>query len=281
MRSLFLALFLVSAIACSQGPGEASSASAIDGRHSDYIPEGYELVWNDEFEGEGLPDSNNWGYQTGAHGWGKKEMQYYTEARPMNVRVEDGKLIISAVYEPNAPVPYTSTRLVSKNKAEFTYGFFDIRAKLPSGRGLVAGLWMVGDTVTQIGWPNAGEIDIMEYAGFKPDSVYGTSQSVSANYVRGTSISSPFYLPSASTEFNNYSLYWDRDELIWYVNGEEYHRQDRLANFNYNNWPYSWPFYLIMNVAVGGTWGGQQGIDNGVFPAEMEVDYIRVYQEAN
>lgn len=278
MRLLLLALAILTVLACNRGPGMAPSAKPITGAHSSFIPAGYDLVWNDEFDYEGLPSSEHWGYQTGGHGWGREELQLYTKDREENARVENGHLVLTARRENAGRNQFTSTRLVSKRKAEFTYGFFDIRAKMPSGRGLWPTIWMVGDTVTQIGWPNAGEIDIAEHHGRTPDSVYAAAQCIAANYANDTERSSAFYLPNAETAFNNYSLYWDRDELIWYINGEEYHREDRPDTFSTSNWPYQWPFYLIFNISVGGFEGGP--VDGSIFPSEMLIDYVRVYQEA-
>ncbi len=243
---------------------------------------GYRLVWTDEFDAGAMPDPAKWDYDISRNkdGWWNNEAQYYAFARPENSRIEDGKLVIEARrddvsgFKDFGGQKYSSARLVTRGRAEWTYGFYDIRAKLPCGRGHWPAIWMLGTGQ----WPDTGEIDIMESVGFEPTTIYGTAHSrhtVDTKSPKGDEIE----VRTLCTEFHNYQLDWRPDSLTWLVDGKPYYRLDKPKNADWKTWPYDTPQYLLLNVAVGGAWGGQQGIDDAAFPARMEVDYVRVWQK--
>ena len=240
---------------------------------------GDDLAWNDEFDEDGPPNASRWRYDTGGHGWGNQELQFYTVARSKNVRVEDGRLIIEAHREPWQGRDYTSTRLLSRQ--EWTYGRFEARAILPSGRGTWPAIWMLPDLDQYGGWPRAGEIDIMEHVGFDPDQVHSTVHTDAYNHTKGTQRGASIAVPTARSEFNVYAVEWTPSEIRGYVNETQYFtfRNERLTNpeADESEWPFDHPFHLIFNIAVGGSWGGQRGVDPDIWPQRMQVDYVRVY----
>lgn len=244
------------------------------------VPPGYALVWADEFTAGGLPDSNNWSYDTEANatGWYNNELQYYAVGRLENSRVSDGELVITARKEalPSAPgyggQAYTSARLITRDKASWTYGFFEVRAKLPCGQGTWPAIWMLG--ANNDPWPANGEIDIMEQVGMKPAEITGT---IHTGATTGTSgAGGVTQVLNACTNFHNYQLTWTADGLTIGV--------DNVPYFTYANpgagrarWPFDGPQYLILNLAIGGDMGGR--VDDDIFPAQLEVEYVRVYQK--
>lgn len=246
--------------------------------------DGWQLVWSDEFDYSGLPDSAKWGYDVGGHGWGNKELQLYSERRKENARVEDGHLIIEARRDGTGRNKYTSARLVSKGKGDWKYGRFEVSAKLPSGRGTWPAIWML-PSLKSYGksfWPDNGEIDIMEHVGYDPNVVHGSVHTRAYYHSIGTQKTAKIEVPSASTAFNLYSVEWTPKEIRGYVNGKHYFTfsNERLTQptADYKQWPFDKPFHLILNLAVGGKWGGKHGVDQSIWPQRMEIDYVRVYQ---
>ena len=239
----------------------------------------WELVWSDEFEVDGLPDAAKWGYDVGGNGWGNQELQYYTEGRMENARVEDGHLIIEALRESFGGREYTSARLVTRGKGDWTYGRVEVRAKLPAGRGTWPAIWMLptegiyGDG----GWPDNGEIDIMEHVGFDPENIHGTVHTEAYNHTKGTQRGGSRQVPGALDEFHDYAVEWSPTRIEFMIDDVVYFRFFN-ENSGWEAWPFDRPFHLLLNIAVGGSWGGLQGIDDTVFPARMEVDYVRVYE---
>ncbi|MEZ0538786.1 glycoside hydrolase family 16 protein [Fibrella arboris] len=237
------------------------------------------LVWSDEFTTDGVPDPAKWGYDVGGNGWGNKELQYYTKDRKENARVENGHLIIEAHKEAFQGRDYTSARLLTKNTATWMYGRFEIKAKLPSGVGTWPAIWMLGKNIATAGWPLSGEIDIMEHVGFDQGVVHGTIHSEAYNHVRKTEKGKHTSVPTASTEFHVYSIDWTAEQIDFAVDGQVYNSVTKAAlGKTEAQWPFDQPFYLIMNIAVGGGWGGQKGVDETIWPRRMEVDYVRIYQ---
>ncbi|WP_139314845.1 family 16 glycosylhydrolase [Saccharicrinis aurantiacus] len=234
------------------------------------------LIWSDEFDGSSV-NMNNWKFETGDGGWGNQELQNYTNGD--NAHIEDGKLIITAkkVNDNQVAGSYTSTRMVTWGKQEFTCGRIEIRAKLPSGRGMWPAIWMLGSNIGDAGWPACGEIDIMEYVGFEPNQVHGSIH-CPASY-GATEFTKTLPLENCEEEFNNYGIIWTEESIQYYVNDPENPFYTYApSNKNADNWPFNKPHFIILNAAVGGTWGGAQGIDNSIFPQTMEVDYVRVYE---
>lgn len=238
---------------------------------------GQKLVWSDEFDYTGLPDSTKWSYEIGGHGWGNNEKQFYTAKRLENASVKDGVLSITAVKETFEGAGYTSARLTSKNKGDWKYGRFEIKAKMPKGRGLWPAIWMLPSDGKYGDWPVSGEIDIMEHVGYLPDSLYGTVHTGAYNHRIGTQKGSKVYRKDLSDAFHVYVLQWDENEIKIGIDDDLYFsfpNEKKTAQ----EWPFDQRFHLLLNMAVGGDWGGSRGIDETIFPQTLQIDYVRVYQ---
>ncbi len=239
----------------------------------------YKLAWSDEFNMDGLPDTTKWGYDLGGNGWGNNELEYYTK-QPQNARVADNKLIIEARKEIyNGKTYYTSARLITKYKAHWTYGKFEIRAKIPKGIGTWPTIWLLPANDPR-NWPMDGELDIMEAVGYEDNIIHGTAHNLLYNGGNGLFKGGSIRVPDASDSFHVYSMEWTEKKITWFVDGSPY--------FAYNDpgvgaggWPYNKEFYLILNIAIGGNYGGRNGIDDSIFPQQMVVDYVRVYQKTH
>jgi beta-glucanase (GH16 family) len=250
------------------------------------VPAGYALVWSDEFDTPGLPDPAKWKYDTfrNKDGWFNNEKQYYAAAREKNARVADGRLIIEAHGEDLSQAglsdwgkqQFTSARLITKGLGDWTYGFFEIRAKLPCGRGTWPAIWMLPSD-DSVKWPEGGEIDIMEHVGFDPGVIHHSIHTSAFNFSRGTQKTSSHQIPDACDAMHKYQLLWTADFMLFGVDDRPKllfrKESDKRAR-----WPFDQPQHLLLNIAVGGSWGGQKGVDPAAFPARMEVDYVRVYQ---
>lgn len=226
------------------------------------------LIWADEFDTDGAPNSAKWGYETGAGGWGNNELQYYTN-RTENAVVKDGVLKINAIKENYNGSPYTSARLVSKGKFAFTYGKVEVRAKVPAGVGTWPAIWMLGSNINTTPWPGCGEIDIMEHLGRDLNNIYGTLHYPGRS--GSTADGSTLKISNATTEFHVYTLDWSATTIKISVDGKTVHTVANSTNIPFNH-----DFFFIMNVAMGGNFGG--AVDPAVTNATMEVDYIRVYK---
>ena len=207
-------------------------------------------------------------------GWGNNESQYYTDDLN-NVRIEDGKLIIEAKKEYFKGSDYTSARI--KTKKSWKYGRVEIRAKLPSGRGTWCALWALPTDRTYGPWPHSGEIDILEHVGFNEGEIVGSVHtSANSGDLYDTDQQGTVIIPNVCTEFNNYILEWQDDEIAVSVNNNRFFNYSK-QNRSWKKWPFDQRFHLILNIAVGGWWGGAKGIDDNAFPTKMEIDYVRVY----
>ncbi|WP_276499302.1 glycoside hydrolase family 16 protein [Pontibacter litorisediminis] len=233
-------------------------------------------VWADEFDYTGKPDAGKWGYDTGGHGWGNNELQYYTE-NLSNATVAGGTLTITARKEQRDGKDYTSARLVTKNKGDFLYGRFEVRAKLPTGRGTWPAIWMLPTDWAYGGWPKSGEIDIMEHVGYDQNRVHITVHTEAYNHSKGTQRGNSKVIETASTAFHLYRVDWTPYAVRGYIDDQKVFEFLNDGK-GYSTWPFDKRFHLLLNVAVGGDWGGAQGVDPGVFPQAMEVDYVRVYK---
>ncbi|MFO7724690.1 MAG: family 16 glycosylhydrolase [Oceanipulchritudo sp.] len=276
------------------------------------IPEGYVLKWSDEFSYEGAPDPEKWTHETGGGGWGNAERQIYTDERA-NSRVEDGQLIIEVRQSEGTRSPvYTSARLITREKAQWQYGRMEVRARIPRTTGTWPAIWMLAadNLFSSSQWPDNGEIDIMEAVGYEQDplfkeiigddrleNIHGTVHTLDRH--GGNAIGGSTFLPDSSTAFHTYALNWTEDRLEFEVDGEIYHTHHKSDVISQRNppedispfWPFDQRFFLILNVAVGGTWGGHfntglypqspygaDGIDeDGEWPQQMVVDYVRFY----
>ncbi|MEP7279174.1 MAG: glycoside hydrolase family 16 protein [Bacteroidota bacterium] len=236
----------------------------------------WKLVWADEFNYSGLLDSSKWNYDTGGSGWGNHELEFYTSKRAENARVENGHLVIEAIKEKWQNNNYTSARLVTKGKGDWQYGKLEISARLPKGIGTWPAIWMLATRDT-MHWPSDGEIDIMEHVGFQHGYIHGSVHCSKYNHRIHTQKTDTIIVQDCSEKFHVYGLEWNADSIQVSVDGAVYFR---FANEHsgYSAWPFDNKMHLLLNLAVGGDWGGAKGIDQDIWPQRMEVDYVRVYQ---
>lgn len=230
--------------------------------------------WSDEFDNDNQPDSLKWTFETGGDGWGNNELQYYTKGD--NALIENGILKIIAKKESKKKKKYTSSRIVTKNKGEWLYGRVEVKAKLPEGKGTWPAVWMLPVKYFYGGETSSGEIDIMEHVGYEPDIVHFSIHSKAYNSGLKNEKTTKLKVKNSSRAFHIYRLDWTPYGIRGFVDGKKY--------FEYKNtgkgsrfWPFDKKFFLIINLAIGGDWGGIKGVDNSIFPATMEIDYVRVY----
>ena len=268
----FIALMYLQ-LSCKDNPTDSNS--------KDSTQNGWTLIWSDEFNYSGLPDSTKWGYDVGGSGWGNNELEYYTLKRESNARVENGNLVIEARKEVAGNNNYTSARLLSQNSGNWTYGRIEVRARLPRGKGTWPAIWMLPTNWTygNGGWPDNGEIDIMEHVGYDPGVIHGSIHTNKYYWRINTQKTSTIKIPDVQDQFHVYAMEWYADSLSIFV--------DSLKYFTFKNehtgwevWPFNKNFHLILNIAIGGDWGGQQGVDNSIFPQQMLIDYVRVYKKS-
>lgn len=251
-----------------------------------------QLVWSDEFDVDGLPDSRIWGYEEGFVR--NHESQYYTKARLENARVKDGHLIIEARKEsyPNPQykegsangmqnrksADYTSAAVISHGKKSWQYGRLEVRAKLPRGKGMWPAIWMMGEDISKVGWPKCGEIDVMEFVAKEPGNIYATVHFPIRKKTPGKMHESKGGMIkdlTVSDTFHIYAFEWTPERMDFFLDDRKYHSVEmkKIAP----NEPFHKPYYLLLNLAVGGSWGG--AIDNSIFPQQFMIDYVRVYQD--
>ena len=277
MNKVLSLLFAIIFLSCSADVAREESI-AIDAAQ-------WGLIWSDEFEYEGKPDPDKWSFDLGDGcpklcGWGNNELQHYTD-NLSNARVEDGKLIIEVHKENAGSKEYTSARLVTRNQADWKYGRFEIRAKLPVSKGVWSAIWMLPADSSNYGkWPKSGEIDIMENVGYDPDTVVASAHTGSYYFTIGTQKHAKIFVPDSDQKFHNYVLEWEEDEYRVYVDDTLYFTFTNEGT-GYMEWPFDQPFYLIMNIAYGGNWGASQGLEPEALPQRMEVEYVRVYNKPN
>lgn len=242
---------------------------------------GWVSVWADEFYGDTI-DTSKWNITNSGGGFGNNELQYYS---PNNVEIIDGKLVITARKETYSGHSYTSAKLTSLNKGDFKYGRIQVRAKLPTGRGTWPAIWMMPSENMYGGWPNSGEIDIMEYVGYTPNYVHSTIHTTKGNGMNGQQIGYDMNIADPDERFYTYEIIWEPGYIQAYVEGVPYDNPFiYVPEFNQNipyqyTFPFDQYFYLILNFAIGGNWGGVQGVDDSIFPQQLEIDYVRVYQK--
>jgi beta-glucanase (GH16 family) len=236
----------------------------------------WQLVWSDEFNGEGLPDPDKWEYDVGYIA--NNEKQYYMRERLQNSRIENGMLIIEAHKETHEGFDYTSARLVSRGRADWTYGRFEVRAKVPVGVGTWPAIWMLGSNIRQVGWPMCGEIDIMEHVGFDPTMIHGNIHTKAYHHSIGTNKGGSIELEKPWENFHVYAVEWFEDRINFFVDDIKYFTFQKESDTDDALWPFNKPHFLILNLAIGGNWGGRHGIDDTRFPHRFYVDYVRVYE---
>lgn len=304
MLSKFTFVTLVMALSFSQSASDISDSEPAnnvvsDAAHNDgkkvevhHAPAGYELVFQDEFSSGDMLDESKWDYATerNAQGWYNSEKQYYARARSKNSRIENGRLIIEAHKEtldknefPDwSGQEYSSARIVTRGRASWKYGFFEIKAKLPCGRGTWPAIWTLPEDPDVV-WPNGGEIDIMEHVGFDPGVVHQTIHTKAYNHIKNTEKTSKFSVPDACDAMHRYQLLWTPDFILFGMDDAPKYLYKNETKGKTNNkakarWPFDDEHHLLLNIAVGGIWGGQKGISADAFPAKMEIDYVRIYQ---
>ncbi|MCU0796174.1 MAG: glycoside hydrolase family 16 protein [Akkermansiaceae bacterium] len=241
-------------------------------------PAGWKLEWSDEFDQAGAPDPAKWTYEVGMIR--NNETQFYTKDRRENARVEDGVLIIEARKEKRDGADFTSASLISKGRKDWTAGRFEIRAKLPEARGTWPAIWMLPLDHGAIPWPRCGEIDLMEHVGHDPGRIHATLHSETYNHIRKNQRSGATLLPDFSSDFHVYAMEWTQGRIVMQVDGKTIAEFEKKPGDTDKEWPFEKPFYLILNLAIGGSWGGAKGVDEAAFPQRMEVDYVRVYQKS-
>ncbi len=262
--SLFALMLLASLASCNLQLGQDGQPGAPGG--SDRT-----LLWSDEFNGDRL-DTTVWNFELGDGcpnlcGWGNNERQIYTRD---NHRLEDGNLIITARKDGDT---YTSSRITTKDNKEFQYGRVETRAKLATGEGIWPAFWMLGTNIDEVGWPLSGEIDILEYVGREPGEVFTTLHTAANHGDNASSKKSQF--ASIEEGFHRYAAEWTAEEIAFFVDDQlvyTFDPEDRSEAA----WPFDQPFYILLNVAIGGNFGGPE-VDDSIFPQEFVVDYVRVY----
>lgn len=281
--ALLGAALLASCAGAGGGKGVEPYGYSID--EAGGLPAGWVLAWSDEFDGTGLPDASKWAYDTHANrtGWYNAELQYYANARTENSRLEDGRLVIEARKESaagfpdaksGAPQEYTSARLVTQGKQTWTYGFIEVRAKLPCGKGIWPAIWLLS-AKANMQWPLDGEIDMMEHVNAE-DRVHFSVHTGDRNHTKGTQATVQRSVALCDGAFHDYQLTWTAGELKLGMDGRNYF-QYRDEGAGYGQWPFGGPQYLLLNVAVGGSWPGAPD-STTQFPAQMEVEHVRVYR---
>ena len=231
-------------------------------------------IWQDDFTGTTI-DASKWTFETGGNGWGNNELEYYTSGT--NSTVTGGNLTITAKKESVSGREYTSSRMLTKGKGDWLYGRFVVRAKLPKGRGTWPAIWMLSSDDSYGNWPASGEIDIMEHVGYDPNNIHFSVHTSAYNHLRGTQKTAAKITAGSTDDFHTYRLDWTPFSVRGYIDDVQYFEFVNENN-SFTTWPFNKKFFMILNVAVGGDWGGAQGIDANAFPASMVIDYVKVYK---
>ncbi|MFT6441000.1 MAG: beta-glucanase (GH16 family), partial [Salibacteraceae bacterium] len=245
--------------------------------------EKWELVWSDEFESAGLPDTAKWSYNIGNWGWGNNELQYYTSDKLENAKIEDGNLVITAIKDLKDST-WTSARLTTKGKVAFKYGKIEFRAKVPVARGTWAAGWLLGDAYRdEISWPYCGEIDVLECVGYEINDTtekginHATCHTRAYYFKQNNQIGSEIEMDSMHSKFHTYSVEWYPNEIKGFVDGIHYYTYDKNANDQ--EWPFHQSQNIILNLAIGGGWGGLKGVDQAMISQQYTIDYVRVFEK--
>ena len=273
---LFLIAFLISC-------AESNDTVEENNINNEWDIEGWNLVWQDEFNRDSL-DLTKWSPETGGHGWGNNELQYYTDS-DSNSYVENGNLVLKAEVVPQGIGSskglryYSSARLRTYSKGDWKYGRIEVKAKVASGQGIWPAIWMLPTDWLFGGWPSSGEIDIMEHVGYDLGVVHGSVHTEAYNHKINTQKSSARKISNVDTEFHVYSIIWDKDKISFFIDDIQYFLFENDQQGNYKTWPFDQRFHLLINIAVGGDWPGNP--DNSTnFPRSMLIDYVRVYEKS-
>ena len=243
----------------------------------------WSLIWSDEFNGSGLVDESKWNYNVGDWGWGNNELQYYTPKNTQNARQENGSLIIEA-HRNKTGNKWTSARLTTQGKVSFKYGRIEFRAKVPVGRGTWAAGWLLGDSYKdELSWPYCGEIDVLESVGYETNDTTGnginhaTCHTRAYYFKQGNQIGSEIKVDSMNSKFHTYAVEWYPTKIEGYLDDELYYTYDKIADEF--EWPFNQPQNLVLNLAIGGGWGGAKGVDSSFTSHQYILDYVRVYEK--
>lgn len=258
--------------------GFSFSASGIDDEKEQMTPP----IFSDDFTQGSALDGNKWQIITGDGcpglcGFGNNEKQTYTD-KSQNLRIEDGILTIQAHAADKKGDKFTSAKIITRFKQYFLYGKISVKARLPKGVGTWPAIWMLPDENKYGGWPGSGEIDIMEHVGFDAGVIHGTIHTKSYNHKIGTHKGKQQQVADADRAFHIYSLNWTPDKLEWFIDDKLYYSIERQEKDTADEWPFDHPYHLILNLAVGGDWGGSKGIDVNAFPTQFEIDWVKVWQ---
>ena len=267
---------LPAALALAGCGSNGSLVHAADGGENKGDAGGWTLVWADEFDVDGRPNSDKWNAELHPPGWVNEELQNYT-GRPENARVENGNLVIEALRDSFGGFEYSSARLQSARKGDILYGRVEARAKLPKARGSWPAIWMMPTDSAYGNWPDSGEIDIMEHVGYDPGVVHASTHCKTYYWKNMNQKTAQTSVPDFGDAFHVYALEWFADRLDVFVDDKKYFTSLDEGT-GWQAWPFDKRFHVILNIAIGGTWGGTQGVDNTIFPVRMEVDYVRMYQ---
>ena len=255
--------------------GGTPSGGATGGTPPPPVTSGWNLKWSDEFNGNSI-DESKWAWEVQRPGWVNHELENYTDHRAENARVENGHLVIEGRHDNYNGYPYSSARLKTQGKASWEYGRVEASIQLPGGWGTWPAFWMLPDDMSR-GWPACGEIDIMEEVGYDQDSIHATTHTQTYNWTKGNQRTAATNQSGATSGFHQYALEWYPDHLDMFVDGRKYFTSPN-DNTGDDAWPFHKNFYIILNLAIGGDWGGAQGVDPNTWPKQMLVDYVRVYQ---
>lgn len=238
----------------------------------------FKLIWADEFDYNGLPDSTKWDYESGCS-IRNKEFQMYMVKDLDNSWVSDGILHIKAFTETINNCTISSASLITKGKFEFQYGIIKIKAKIPGTLGSWPALWMMGDKNIYGKWPLNGEIDLLENVGWDTNRVHINIHTVAFNHTKSSNKGVSITIPNLYQDFHIYGMDWNELRLVFYFDEKPVFTYENDKMNNPETWPYNHPFYILMNLAIGGTWGAEKGISPKCLPSTMEVDYVRIYQK--
>ncbi len=249
---------------------------------NEWDKEGWALVWNDEFDGPAL-NLEKWSFEIGGHGWGNNELQYYSDD-DSTAFIQDGKLVIRADLVPQGTGSsdnlryFSSARLRTSGKGDWRYGRIEVKAKLALGQGIWPAIWMLPTDWMYGGWPESGEIDIMEHVGYDPGRVHGSIHTGSYNHKINTQRGGSKLLDKISSKFYVYAIEWYEDRIDFLIDDSKYFSFQNDGKNDFNTWPFNQRFHLLINIAVGGDWPGSPD-ETTQFPTEMEVEYVRVYEK--
>mgnify|MGYP001214011543 FL=1 len=272
-KTLFLIFFL--------GCNDTSSSPTIE-QSNDWDLDGWKLVWHDEFDTPFL-NMDKWSYEKGGHGWGNNELQYYSDS-DSTAFVRNGNLVLRADIVPQGTGSpdnlryFSSARLRTSGKGDWRYGRVEVKAKIALGQGIWPAIWMLPTDWMYGGWPKSGEIDIMEHVGYEPGVVHGSIHTEKYNHSLNTQKGSSKKLDSIDSKFYIYAIEWYEDRIEFFINDEKYFTFNNDKNSNFQTWPFNQRFHLLLNIAVGGDWPGSPD-QTTIFPTEMEIEYVRVYEE--